>query len=115
MTNEDLRRKREEADAANRGLAVPSNVDEVIARIRKDLTKKQAIADGTVMRWVHVYERGGRFTYSALYTGGFWHITGKGERYPTPISHDDLMSRLVNAGHRIFDLEVASTWKEVTL
>jgi hypothetical protein len=120
LSDEELREKREAADAMMRsgGLSAgPRSIEDTIAQIKKDLMKQSPLPEGTVLRWVSVDKRtwiDNRETVNfAVFLKGKWEIVGSDGN---TLSHTGLMERLVTtARSHIVSLEIASEWKPIEL
>jgi len=88
-------------------------------RIRRDVERAKGPESGSVVRFVRHFapevaaERNipEAITYAAIYVGGFWYYTGRGNLGRSRSTHADFVDML--ASENISGVEVATGWEEV--
>ncbi|AWN07815.1 hypothetical protein HOT31_gp145 [Microbacterium phage Hendrix] len=108
-------------------VVVPSDVLETL---QNELRKAKPFPDGTIVRFVFHGIGGDHYHYAALFSGGKWWFTGHGadlegsgsyrdagkmKTFPRSASQSDFSAIIMTHGHRISDLELATTFTPVQL
>lgn len=90
-----------------------------VTRLRKDVARSKGPEEGAVVRFKRHFapevaaqrDIPEAITYAAIFVGGFWYYTGRGNLGRTRSTHNDFVDMLASAS--ISDVEVATVFEEV--
>lgn len=86
----------------------------IIETLRKQVEKQRGVEEGTILRFVrtipHYQTRElTRYTYAAIFAGGRWFFTGRGQMGASAKTHAEMVEIL--ADPTISDVEVATEFE----
>lgn len=107
-----------ESEASSTSMSAAVVVPEdLVGRLQQELRKAQPFPDGTLIRFASVDPMtGNHFHYAAIFAGGRWWFTGQGNsHFPKYATQQEFSVLMMEKGHRIAGLEMATAFAAVEI